>query len=469
MPSSSEMSGDGTARVSVQIPVAELDNEYRNAARRIAGQRKIPGFRPGKAPPAVVERMFGSAAIKLEAIERLVPRSFDRAVTEQNLEMAGQPDLEYPQLESVELDFSVPFEFAGTIPLVPTVELGSTEQISLRRRSADVSDAEIEMQLEAIRAARAESVDIDDPERELVSTDIAKFDFSEIIDGNARVERDGLAVSMENPGFADGFADAVLGMTTGQKREFELAYAEDSPIASVAGKTASYTVTLTGITERTLPELNDAFANSVAEVETVADLRDRMREDVGEHRRREDEGRIQSEAFSALCDRSNFVIAERLIADQAHQLLDARVADLTRRGMAVDTYLAQRGLDHEAFHQQAHEDAEDLIRNAVVTRQFAEDRSIEVTLEDVDQRLDEMFATYPVGEQDALRSHYLSQVPRERIQDQLLQERVLTQLLSEIDIADPEVEAAAEGEVEAEIEAADAAADQSDNKPSKSG
>lgn len=437
MPSSSELIGDGTAKLTIEIPVEDLQREYQNAARRIAQRQKIPGFRPGKAPPRVVERLFGEAAIKLDAIERLVPRTFDRALAEQNLEMADQPEFEYPDTGEGELDFSRTFTYSGTVPLVPTVTLGNARTISLRRRSIEVGEEEIAQQLEAIRSSRAEMVDIEDSERELGGEDIARFDFHERVDGEDRIEREGLAVSMSNPGFADGFADQVLGMRIGDEKEFELAYSDSSPIAAVAGKSAEYRVKLVGLTERTLPELNDEFAASVSEVESVEELREQMREQMSDYREREDRSRLQNEALAALIDKSDFTIAERLVHNQAHQLLNARVADLTRRGMALETFLAQRGMDDESFHQQAHEDAEDMIRNSLTIREFASAREIEVGPQDVETRLTEMFASYPEGEQEALRNHYLNQMGIESLTGQILQERVLDQLLEEVNVQDP--------------------------------
>ncbi len=437
MPSSSELIGDGTAKLTIEIPVEDLQREYQNAARRIAQRQKIPGFRPGKAPPRVVERMFGEAAIKLDAIERLVPRTFDRALAEQNLEMADQPEFEYPETGDGELDFSRTFTYSGTVPLVPTVTLGNARTISLRRRAIEVADEEISQQLEAIRSSRAEMVDIDDSERELGSDDIARFDFRERVDGEDRIEREGLAVSMSNPGFADGFADQVLGMRAGEEKEFELAYPDSSPIAAVAGKQAQYRVKLVGLTERTLPELNDEFAASVAPVESVEELRQQMREEMTEYREREDRSRLQNEALAALIDKSDFTIAERLVDNQARQLLESRVADLTRRGMALETFLAQRGMDDESFRQQTQEDAEDMIRNSLTIREFASAREISIGPQDIQARLVEMFATYPEGEQEALRNHYLSQMGIESLAGQLLQERVLDQLLEEVSVQDP--------------------------------
>lgn len=437
MPSSSELIGDGTAKLTIEIPVEDLQREYQNAARRIAQRQKIPGFRPGKAPPRVVERMFGEAAIKLDAIERLVPRTFDRALAEQNLEMADQPEFEYPETDDGELDFSREFTYSGTVPLVPTVTLGNARTINLRRRAVEVIDEEISQQLEAIRSSRAEMVDIEDAERELGSEDIARFDFRERVDGEDRIEREGLAVSMSNPGFAEGFADQVLGMRIGDEKEFELEYPDSSPIAAVAGKQAQYRVKLVGLTERTLPELNDEFAASVSQVESVEELRGQMREEMTEYREREDRSRLQNEALAALIDKSDFTIAERLVDNQARQLLDARVADLTRRGMALETFLAQRGMDDDSFRQQAHEDAEDMIRNSLTIREFASAREIAIGPQDIEARLVEMFASYPEGEQEALRNHYLSQMGIESLAGQLLQERVLDQLLEEVNVQDP--------------------------------
>ena len=437
MPSSSELIGDGTAKLTIEIPVEDLQREYQNAARRIAQRQKIPGFRPGKAPPRVVERLFGEAAIKLDAIERLVPRTFDRALAEQDLEMADQPEFEYPDSGEGELDFSRTFTYSGTVPLVPTVTLGNARTISLRRRTIEVGEEEIVQQLEAIRSSRAEMVDIEDSGRELGGEDIARFDFRERVDGEDRIDREGLAVSMSNPGFADGFADQVLGMRIGDEKEFELAYSDSSPIAAVAGKSAEYRVKLVGLTERTLPELNDEFAASVSEVESVEELRDQMREEMTDYREREDRSRLQNEALAALIDKSDFTIAERLVRNQAQQLLQARVADLTRRGMALETFLAQRGMDDESFRQQAHEDAEDMIRNSLTIREFASAREIEVGPQDVETRLTEMFASYPAGEQEALRNHYLNQMGIESLAGQILQERVLDQLLEEVNVQDP--------------------------------
>ncbi len=461
MPSSSELIGDGTAKITIEIPPTDLQREYLNAARRIAQRRKIPGFRPGKAPPRVVERIFGEAAIKLDAIERLVPRTFDRALADQNLEMADQPEFEYPESEDGMLDFKRPFVYSGTVPLVPTVNLGDTRTIGLKRQSVEVGELEIIAQLEAIRSSRAEIVDIEEPERGLLASDIGRFDLREEIEGQARVEREGLAVSLENPGFAEGFTEQVLGMKVGDSGKFELAYPANSPATTLAGKAAAYDLKLVGITESTLPELTDEFASSIADVETLEQLRERMGEEMLAQRRREVDARLQGEALAALIDKSEFIIADRLIANQAHRLLDARVADLTRRGLALETFLAQRGLDQDGFHQQAHEDAADMMRNSLVISQYSRDHEITITNEQVNEHLEMMFAPYPAGERDTLRQHYLNQVGRESLHGQLLQERVLEHLLGAINIQEVALrdgEAAPDAKGSPEPEVAPAAA-----------
>tara|TARA_Y100000590_G_C15661414_1_gene992795 strand:- start:192 stop:1655 length:1464 start_codon:yes stop_codon:yes gene_type:complete len=434
-----EKPGDGTAKVRVEISIDELNKQYDGAARRISGRANIPGFRRGKAPKAIVERMYGREMIVGEAVEKMVPAYYEQALKKEELFAIDQPEFDIDGADSDEpLTFDKPFVFTATVPLRPTAELGEYSAIELTRNKPEVKDEDVEAVIEQLREARAETVDVEDGAQGLKAGDIAELNLKMLVDGENQFGENSVTLSIGQNGLPEGFDMQVEGMTVKEERVFSLEFSGEHTDSAVAGKTAEFEVELLRIRERILPEANDEFAKLVSDRSTLRELRDQVREQLLDERETMEQRRLESDALDALVDKSDFEIPESLVHREAHAMMEQQVQQMTRSGIALDTYLRSQGLDQDSFHDQAMEQAVLRLRRAVALDALASKLAIDVKEEDLDAELERMAEGYPEGERDAIKQSFVEREGQERLSASLRERFALEALLEAINIDDPE-------------------------------
>jgi len=434
-----EKPGDGTAKLRIEISVDELSKQYDSAARRISGRANIPGFRRGKAPKAIVERMYGREMIVGEAVEKMVPDYYEQALREQELIAIDQPEFDIGGAESDEpLTFDKPFVFVATVPLRPTAKLGEYAAIELTRNKTEVVGDDVEAVIERLREARAETVEVEDEGRALKEGDIAELNLKMLVDGENQFGENSVTISIGQNGLPEGFDAQVDGMIMQEERAFNLVFAEDHSDGSVAGKTAEFEVQLLRIRERMLPDANDEFAKLVSDRSTLSELRDQVKDQLLEERKTMEQRRLESDALDALVDKSDFEIPQSLVHREAHAMMEQQVQQMTQSGIALDTYLRSQGLDQDSFHEQAMEQAVLRLQRAVALDGLASELTIEVNEEDLDAELERMADPYPEGERDAIKQSFVEREGRERLSASLRERFALEALLEAITIEDTE-------------------------------
>lgn len=434
-----EKPGDGTAKVRVEISIDELNKQYDGAARRISGRANIPGFRRGKAPKSIVERMYGREMIVGEAVEKMVPDYYEQALKKEELFAIDQPEFDIDGADSDEpLTFDKPFVFTATVALRPTAKLGEYSVIELTRNKIEVRDEDIEAVIERLREARAETVDVEDEARGLKGGDIAELNLKMLVDGDNQFGENSVTISIGQNGLPEGFDTQVDGMTVKEERAFNLEFSDDHTDSAVAGKTAEFEVELLRIRERILPDANDEFAKLVSDRSTLNELRDQVKDQLLDERETMEQRRLESDALDALVDKSVFEIPESLVHREAHAMMEQQVQQMTQSGIALDTYLRSQGLDQDSFHEQAMEQAVLRLQRAVVLDALASELAIEVKEEDLDAELERMADPYPEGEREAIKQSFVEREGQERLSASLRERFALEALLEAVKIEDSE-------------------------------
>ena len=428
MITSSERIGDGLAKLTVELSVAELKKEYGRAARRISSRSRIPGFRPGKAPVGIVENMFGRAAIIKDAVEKLVPESYAKALACEELVAVDQPEIDFEDED--ELTFESPMVFVATVPLRPTVELGDPATITLTEAPVELGEDDVERTLQQLRESRAQSNPVEG--RGLRDGDLATGVIKMLVDDVNQLGDAEITVPVGGNGFPEGFDKEVTGMNPGDVREFEIAFEADHPDESMRNKLAQFRVELSGISERDVPELNDEFAADVSEFDTVAELEADIGTRLLEERRTAGRRELESSALELLADRSTFEVPAVLIHQQAHALMEDQSRMLTSQGMALDSYLGSIGSSQDEFHDQAMAEAERRIGQALMLNVLAEQRGIEVGEADVEAELSEMMERFPEPDRQAMRDYYLQDGGRERMEASLRERKTIEALMETV-------------------------------------
>lgn len=378
----------------VEIPAERVAGEYALVLGEFSKHARISGFRKGKAPVAIVERHYGKDILE-ETRERLLPRAYHEALAQEHLTPVAVVDV-----SDVQVDKRLPLSFKATVDVVPEFALPDYKGIPVKSRPVEVKDAEIEQVLNGIRdrQARFEAVE----GRAARKEDVVEIDYVGTCDGQPmgavapdRPElaqgKDFWVLLSDNVGeFLPGLKPQLEGVEIGQTREVSIAFPADYRVASAAGKTASYTVTVRGIRERKSPEMNDEFATSVGAT-SVEDLRQKVKENLHAAAVQGETGRQKDELLKWLMERVEMKdLPQSLVEEEARHIIQDVVQENVRRGVDKDEIEKNR----EDIFNRAAQSASDRVRMNYVLSRIAEEEKVVVSDEDLDRRVADMAARY---------------------------------------------------------------------------
>ncbi len=428
----------------VELDPSELQSEYARAVVRISGKARIPGFRPGKAPKGIVESMFGKQAIVSEALERLVPDAYDRAIREESLEPIDQPELDL----DTEVEIGGPVVFTATIPLRPTVELGDVETISLTRDPVQVEDSDVEQVLKDVRRTRMELKSVE--ARPIEDGDVAEMRISMVADEVDRSRDEPYSFIVGESWLPAGFDAKTAGMEIGDVRVFDLDVPDEYHDEAIKGQLTTFTAELLSIRAQELPELTDELAASVSDFETADELREDVQGRVLERKTQSAEMELRNAALDTLVARSRFEIPDMLIQRRADEVIEERTNFVTSRGVAIETYLASVDKSQEEWRAEAVEEATGNVRRAVALTAFGEQQSILVEESEFQEELTGLISQYPESEQERARRAYQSGDLRIRLEGRIRDSKGLDSLMEAIEIIEAEPAEKDESESKAE-------------------
>lgn len=432
----SEPMEDRQMALHVEVDQERVENELRKAARKVAGQYRIPGFRQGKAPYSVVVQYVGLPTLFNEFIEPLGQEIYQQALEEIDFEPYAQAQLDIDSLE--------PLTYKFTVPLEPEIDLGDYRSLRVEEPAVEVTDEEINERLEEYREEYAEYGEVDRPSEygDLLTIDVK----SVIVDDEAAEGAEPTVVldetdwdvtpDQENPMEPPGFDEALLGMRPGEQKEFTLEWPADSQ-SIYAGKKAKFNVTLHTIQAHSKPELNDEFAQLVGpDFKTLDDLKNNIRESLLEERKAEAENEFLDKALDALVAQAKMVYPPVVVEDQIDVMVNELERQLRQFGIEdVEDYLRQIGQDLAQYRESLRPNAEVIARRNLVISELYTQEGIEVTEEEIEERINRMVGEMGEGEEEsdstqALREMMRSGSGRAVIESQVLQEKALDRLLA---------------------------------------
>ena len=362
-----------------------LDQAYRRAVRRLS----IPGFRQGKAPRRIVEQMFGRGYLLNEALDTVIQEFTSRAVLEEGLDIGGIP--------SVSLDDFDPPQFTATVPLQPLVDLGNLDSVRHPKEEAELPEERVEATLEQMRMELAVWEPADDAVQmeDLINLTITGWveedgEHKEIVHSEETdyIPRPGSTFPV--PGLDEG----LVGLPVGEQGTFDVDVPEDATNAEAAGKTAHFEATVHSIKRRSLPELDDEFAKSVGDdYESLAALRDKVRENLLEREKRLVEIRHQDETLAKVTEEASIAISPLIIEHEVEHYVHGREDDIKAGRVGFEEYreyLSWQGMSDEEVHEQARPKVEERLKRAHVIRAVAQREGFEATDEDVSGEIDRL-------------------------------------------------------------------------------
>lgn len=329
---------DNTAYLTIEVPVETVEDALERAYRKLSRNVLIPGFRKGRAPRALVERRIGKEALLDEALDDLLPEAYARAVEETGIE-----PIDRPTVTDVEYDEGRPLSFKARVEVKPEVQLGDYRAVRVERPPVEVREADVDDVLERLREAQAQLVPVED--EPAAAGLVATIDFQGTIDGRPFDGGEGSDYAFEigSGRLIEGFEEQLVGMRVGEERTIAVTFPDDYGNAELAGKAAEFRVTLKELKRKELPHLDDDFARSVGEFETLEELRADVEKNLRQRAAEEAEEQVRQEVIRQVTEQVELDLPAVLVERRLDQLLDDFRRRVEAQGISFEAYLRHQG------------------------------------------------------------------------------------------------------------------------------
>lgn len=377
------------AKLTIEVAPEELEKAIEGAYQKNKSKISVPGFRKGKVPRQMIERMYGKEVFYEDAVNALIPEAYEKAVDECEEEIVSSPKIEVEQVEA-----GKPFIFTAEVALKPEVKLGKYKGVKVEKADTEVTDEEVDKEIDKERESNARNIDVTD--RAVKDGDIVTLDFEGFVDGTAFEGGKGenYPLTIGSGTFIPGFEEQLVGVEIGKETEVNVTFPEDYQAEDLKGKAAVFKCTVKEIKEKELPTLDDEFASEVSEFETLAeykaDIRGRLEERKAKAAREAKEAAVIEEIIKD----SDMEIPEAMIETQQRQMIDEFAQRIQMQGLTLEQYFQFTGASYDQMIEQVKPQAEKRIQSRLVLEAVAAAEKIEATEEDYEEELKSMAEAY---------------------------------------------------------------------------
>ncbi|QUG43728.1 trigger factor [Psychrobacillus sp. INOP01] len=385
--------------LTVEVTAEEVAKGLDQAFKKVVKQINVPGFRKGKMPRPMFEKMYGVESLFQDALDIILPHAYGHAV-----EDAGIDPVDQPEIDIVTMEKGQPLVFTAKVVVKPEVTLGDYKGLEATKLEETVTDEEIDEQLQSQQNRLAELVVKEDA---IVEGDTAVIDFEGFVDEVAFEGGAGTDYPLEigSNSFIPGFEEQLVGSKTGDAKDVEVTFPEEYHAAELAGKAATFKVTIKEVKGKELPELNDDFAKEVdAEVEGIDALRAKLKEVTAEEKKQLAAQTLRDTLVEAAAQNATIDIPQAMIASETDRMLQEFGQRLEQQGMNLDLYYQFSGQDEEALRTQMTEDANNRVKVSLTLEAIAKQENIEASEEDINAELDKMSAQFNMKIEDIKRA-----------------------------------------------------------------
>ncbi len=370
-------------RVEVEVPAEQVERGMQRAARALAKEMRMPGFRKGKAPPSLVIQRLGFGAVFQEAIRDSLPEWYEAGLLSSGISPVGDPGIEIVSAPEAEGE---PLSFKFEIGVRPPAKLGEYKGLEVGRAESEPSEEIVEREIERLRESFAK---LEPVERAAAEGDVLMIDFEGLLDGKAFEggKADDYMLELGSGQLIEGFEEQLAGASGGEEREVEVTFPEDYQAENLAGQDVVFRVEVKEVREKVLPELDDDFAAEASEFETLEELRADIAKRVGEAVEERAERDFRVAAVDAAVDAATVEIPDELLSARAAERWERVERQLAGRGMSPDSFLQMQGKTREEILEESKPDVERELKREAVLAAIAEAEAIEVAEEELVEAL----------------------------------------------------------------------------------
>ena len=378
------------AKLIIDVSAEEFDAACEKAYQKNKKRISVPGFRAGKVPKAMIEKMYGKEVFYEDAANIIIPDAYEKTYDEaiKKLEIVSAP-----KIEVVEMEAGKPFVFSAEVALKPEIKLGKYKGVEIDKIDVEVNEDEVN---EAIEKERQNAARIVSVEREVKSGDTVTIDFEGFVDGVAFEGGKGENYNLEigSHSFIDTFEDQIIGKNIDDEFDVNVTFPENYQAANLAGKPAVFKVKIHEIKEKQLAELDDDFASDVSSYDTFAEYKESVKKNLSDKKADDAKKAKEDAAVNAIIEDSEIEIPEMMLATQQREMLDEFAQRLRYQGMSIDQYFKYTGMNAEIMMEQIKPQAEQKIKTQLVLEAVAKAENIEATDEDVEAEIKKIADNY---------------------------------------------------------------------------
>ncbi len=377
------------AKLTIEASAEDLEKAIEKAYQKQKKQISIPGFRKGKVPRQMVEKMYGKAVFYEDAANELIPDAYEKALEECEEDIVSSPKIEVTQIEA-----GKPFVFTATVALKPEVKLGKYKGVKVDKIDVEVTDADVDAEINKEREKNARNITVED--RPVKDGDITTLDFEGFVDGVAFEGGKGenYPLTIGSGAFIPGFEEQLVGAEIGKEVEVKVTFPEDYQAENLKGKDAVFKCTVKEIKEKQLPELDDEFAGEVSEFDTLAEYKEDVKTTLTLKKEREAKNAKENAAVDAAVAASEMEIPEAMLETQQKQMLDEFAQRISMQGLSMQQYFQFTGSNYQQMFEQVKPQAEQRIKARLVLEAIAKAENLEATEEEYEKELQNMAEIY---------------------------------------------------------------------------
>ena len=406
------------AKLTIEVPAEEFDAAIKNAYNKNKNKFSIPGFRKGKAPLAMLEKMYGAGIFYEDAANEVIDASYPKAAEESKEEIVSTPEIKVTQIEKGKA-----FIYEATVALKPEV----------KKAEAVVTDEDVENELTAARKKNGRLIDVEDGAIE--DGDNTIIDFTGYIDdktfdGGAGTD---YPLVIGSHSFIEGFEDQLIGKKKGETCDVNVIFPAEYHADELAGKPAKFVVTIKEVKRNELPELNDEFASEVSDFDTLdeykADIRKKLQE------KKEQDAKVENEnnVIEKVVENAQMELPQPMVDTQAREMVENYARRLQSQGLNINDYMKYTGMTPEKLMEQMRPEAEKRIKTRLVLEKVVEVENVEVSDEKLDEQINEIAASYKL--EGAKLKEMMGEREKEQIREDLKVQAAIDLLVEQAKLA----------------------------------
>ena len=377
------------AKLTIEVSAEELDKAIDAAYQKNKNKISIPGFRKGKAPRKMIEQMYGKEVFYEDAANELIPEAYEKALEECTEDIVSSPKIDVVQIEA-----GKPFIFTAEVALKPEVTLGKYKGVKVDKIDVEVSDEEVDAEIEKERERNARTITVED--RAVKDGDMTVIDFEGFVDGVAFEGGKGenYPLTIGSGAFIPGFEEALIGAEIGKETDVNVTFPEDYQASELAGKAAVFKCTVKEIKEKELPELDDEFASEVSEFDTMAEYKEDVKKNLADKKAADAKAAKEDAVIDAIVADATMEIPDAMVETQQRQMVEDFAQRIQSQGLTMEQYMQFTGMNTAMLLEQVKPQALKRIQSRLVLEAVVAAEKIEASEEDFEEEVKVMAEAY---------------------------------------------------------------------------